>query len=155
MTPASVHHAAAMAVIHAQAFPHDPWNERSFSRLLVQPGVAGFIDERGGILLLRCVADEAEILTIGVATPRLGIGTALMKTAIAHAQGQQAATLHLEVAASNTVARAFYESLGFTQTGLRKNYYGLNADALLLSLPISEVVIARPRSGRGNPFSSS
>jgi ribosomal-protein-alanine N-acetyltransferase len=136
VTPANVHHAAAMAAIHAQAFPDDPWNELSFSRLLGQPGVAGFIDERGGILLLRCVADEAEILTIGVATPRQGIGSILMQTAIAHAQAQHAATLHLEVAASNAGAYAFYGSLGFTQTGRRRNYYGDGTDALLLSLPI-------------------
>ncbi len=137
MTPATVHHAAAMAAIHALAFPDDRWNEQSFSQLLEQPGVAGFIDERGGILLLRCVADEAEILTIGVATPRLGIGSTLMKTAIAHAQGRHAATLHLEVAQTNTAACAFYKSLGFTQTGRRRNYYGDGADALLLSLTIS------------------
>jgi ribosomal-protein-alanine N-acetyltransferase len=137
VTPATIHHAAAMAAIHAQAFPDDPWNELSFSRLLGQPGVAGFIDERGGILLLRCAADEAEILTIGVATPRLGIGSRLMNTAIAHAQTQHAATLHLEVAASNAAGCAFYESLGFTQTGRRRNYYRNGTDALLLSLPIS------------------
>ncbi len=137
MTPATLHHAAAMASVHAAAFPDDPWNATSFSRLLGQPGVAGFIDERGGIVMLRCTADEAEILTIGVANPRHGIGTTLMQTAIAHAQTQNAATLHLEVAASNTAARALYERLGFQQTGRRRNYYAPGADALILSLKIS------------------
>jgi [ribosomal protein S18]-alanine N-acetyltransferase len=138
VTPATPHHAAAMAAIHAVAFPDDPWSELSFSRLLGQPGIAGFIDERGGIVLIRCVADEAEILTIGVTTPKLGIGSALMQTAIAHVQAQNAATLHLEVAASNAAACAFYDCLGFTQTGRRRNYYASGADALLLSLPISK-----------------
>ncbi len=138
MTPATIHHAAAMAAIHAQAFPDDPWNELSFARLLGQPGVAGFIDERGGLVMIRCVADEAEILTIGVNAPRQGIGTVLVASAIAHAKIQDAATLYLEVAASNAAAREFYNSLGFTQTGRRKDYYGIGADALLLSLPISE-----------------
>jgi ribosomal-protein-alanine N-acetyltransferase len=126
-----------MAAIHAAAFPGDPWNEQSFSRLLSQPGVAGFIDERGGIVMLRCIVDEAEILTIGVANPRLGIGTALMQTAIAHAQNQNAETLHLEVAASNIAACALYEKLGFKRTGRRRNYYGNGADALMLSLIFS------------------
>jgi len=134
VTPATPHHAAAMAAIHATAFPADPWNEQSFSRLLGQPGVAGFIDERGGIVMLRCTADEAEILTIGVAHPRLGIGTALMRTAIAHARNQNARTLHLEVAASNTAACALYGRLDFKQTGRRRNYYGNGVDALILSL---------------------
>jgi ribosomal-protein-alanine N-acetyltransferase len=123
-----------MAAIHATAFPSDPWNEQSFAQLLSQPGVAGFIDERGGLVMIRCAADEAEILTIGVAHPQLGIGTALMQTAIAHAQNQDAATLHLEVAAANTAAGALYKKLGFKQTGRRRNYYGAGADALILSL---------------------
>jgi len=138
VTRATVHHAAALAAIHAGAFPDDPWNKLSFSRLLGQPGVAGFIDERGGIVLLRCVADEAEILTIGVTTRRQGIGRDLMQSAIAHAKAQNVTTLHLEVAESNAPAYSFYESLGFTQTGRRKNYYGAGADALLLNLTIAE-----------------
>ena len=123
-----------MAAIHVTAFPSDPWNEQSFVTLLSQPGVAGFIDERGGLVMIRCAADEAEILTIGVAHPQLGIGTALMQTAIAHAQNQDAATLHLEVAAANIAAGALYKKLGFKQTGRRRNYYGVGADALILSL---------------------
>jgi ribosomal-protein-alanine N-acetyltransferase len=134
VTPSSIHHAAAMAAIHAAAFPDDPWSELSFSRLLGQPGIAGFIDERGGIVLLRCVADEAEILTIGVTYPKCGIGTALMQSAIAHAQTQNVATLYLEVAESNIAAGALYKKLGFKQTGRRRNYYGNGADALILSL---------------------
>jgi ribosomal-protein-alanine N-acetyltransferase len=138
VTQATRHHAAAMAAIHAAAFPDDPWSETSFSRLLGQPGVAGFIDERGGIVLLRCAADEAEILTIGVAKPRQGIATTLMQTALAYAQTQNAKTMHLEVAASNTAARALYDSLGFKQTGHRRNYYANGGDALILSLSLEE-----------------
>jgi ribosomal-protein-alanine N-acetyltransferase len=123
-----------MAAIHAAAFPHDPWSEASFQALLNQPGVTGFIDERGGIVVIRVVADEAEILTIGVAAPRQGIGKTLMQAAIAHAHSLNAATLHLEVAASNTAARALYKSLGFKQTGRRKNYYPDGGGALVLSL---------------------
>lgn len=123
-----------MAAVHAIAFPDDPWSESSFSRLLGQPGVAGLIDERGGIVMLRCIADEAEILTLGVASPRLGIGLALMQAAIAQAKSQGAATLHLEVAESNTAACALYKQLGFKQTGRRQKYYDNGGDALVLSL---------------------
>jgi ribosomal-protein-alanine N-acetyltransferase len=137
VTPATIDHAAAMAVIHAKAFPDDPWSASSVSNLLAQPGIAGFIDERGGLVMLRCVADEAEILTLGVATKRRGIGTALMQTAIAHARAQNVATLHLEVAAANTAARALYACLGFQPTGRRKNYYPDGTDALILSYPLT------------------
>ncbi len=103
MTPAGPEHAAALAAIHAAAFPDDPWDAASFAALLQQPGVAGFIDPRGGLVLLRCVADEAEILSIGAAEKRQGIGTALMRAATAHAETQNACVLHLEVAAANLV----------------------------------------------------
>ncbi len=125
-----------MAAVHRAAFPQEPWDAASFSTLLGQPGVFGFLDTRGGILLLRVVADEAEILTIGIAEQRQGIGTALMREAITQARDQGAALLHLEVAANNIAARGLYESLGFSQAGLRKNYYADGQDAILLSLSV-------------------
>jgi ribosomal-protein-alanine N-acetyltransferase len=129
-TPA---HAAAMAAIHAAAFPDEPWDEASFLVLLGQPGVFGFIDERGGVLLLRLVADEAEILTIGVTVRRQGIATRLMGDAMAKAAEAGAGVMHLEAAAGNAPARGLYDSLGFTQTGRRAKYYVNGDDAVLLS----------------------
>ncbi len=123
-----------MAAIHTEAFPHGPWSETSFLTLIEQPGVAGFIDERGGMVLVRCVADEAEILTIGVVEKRRGIGRALMAAAIAHVKVQNVMTLHLEVAASNSAARGLYAALGFEQAGRRPKYYPDGDDALILSL---------------------
>ncbi len=126
-------HAAAMAAIHQTAFPDEPWDEASFLVLLGQPGVFGFIDERGGFVLLRVAADEAEILTIGVTARRQGIATRLMGDAIGKAAEAGAAVMHLEVAAGNAPARGLYESLGFTQTGRRAKYYANGDDAVLLS----------------------
>jgi len=134
MIAAGAEHAAALAAIHAEAFAHDPWSEDSFLTLIQQSGVAGFIDERGGMVLVRCVADEAEILTIAAVVKRQGIGSALMSTAIAHVKTQNVLTLHLEVAASNTAARGLYAALGFEQAGRRPKYYPDGDDALILSL---------------------
>ena len=92
------------------------------------------IDERGGFILLRMVADEAEIITIGVTTPRQGIGRALAQAALTHAARNQIAKIHLEVAAGNTAACTLYAALGFTQTGKRRAYYPDGADALILTL---------------------
>jgi len=131
---ASPAHAQAMAAIHAAAFPDEPWNADSFLSLLGQPGVVGLIDPRGGVLLLRVAADEAEILTIGVTARRRGLGTALMRAAIEKARTLGAAMLHLEVAAANLAAQKFYESLGFIMAGRRPKYYANGDDAVLLSL---------------------
>jgi ribosomal-protein-alanine N-acetyltransferase len=127
-------HAGAMAAIHAAAFPDDPWESSSFLRLLGQPGVTGFIDPRGAVLLLRVAADEAEILTIGVTAKRRGLGTALMRAAIEKAKSLGAAVLHLEAGAGNAAALGFYASLGFSPVGRRPKYYANGDDAVLLSL---------------------
>lgn len=137
MIEATTAHAAVMAAVHGAAFPHDPWTERHFATLLAQPGVTGLIDPRGGILLIRTIIDESEILTLSVATPRQGIGRTLMLTGMAKAQTAGAATMHLEVAADNTPALKLYETLGFTRTGRRKSYYPNGQDALLLAAPLT------------------
>ncbi len=130
-------HARTMAAIHAAAFPGDPWDAESIAALLAQPGVVGFIDPRGGILLLRVAGDEAEILTIGVTARRRGLGTALMRAAIEKAKTMGAAILHLEAAAGNVATQEFYKSLGFAAAGRRPNYYADGDDAVLLSLRLA------------------
>lgn len=102
--------------------------------LLGQPGAIGFIDPRGGVLMLRVAADEAEILTIGVTARRRGLGTALMRAAIEKAKTMGAKMLHLEAAAGNEATQAFYKSLGFAPSGRRKSYYANGDDAVLFSL---------------------
>ncbi len=84
------------------------------------------------MVLLRVAADEAEILTIGVAARRQGLGTALMAAALAAARAQGAAAMFLEVAADNAAARGLYGNLGFAAAGQRRGYYANGADALLL-----------------------
>jgi len=102
--------------------------------LLSQPGMLGLVDERGGFLILRIVADEAEIITLGVTARRQGIGRDLMAAAIARAGERLVVKLHLEVAASNEPARRLYEGLGFTISGRRPNYYADGSDALTMTL---------------------
>jgi len=123
-----------MAAIHAVAFPDETWDAASFRTLLSQPGVCGLIDPRGGFLLLRVAADEAEILTIGVAETRRGIGTDLMQAAIGRAKSLGAAVVFLEVAAANAAALGLYKSLGFAPAGRRAKYYANGDDAVILSL---------------------
>lgn len=134
MIEAGIAHAPALATLHKTAFPSDPWDAQSFVTLLSQPGMLALIDERGGFILLRMVVDEAEIITIGVTTPRLGLGRALAQAALTHAARNHITKIHLEVAAGNTAARALYAALGFTQTGTRRAYYPDGSDALTLTL---------------------
>jgi ribosomal-protein-alanine N-acetyltransferase len=128
--------APVFAALHAKAFPLEPWDEASFATMLAQPGCQGFLDPRGGFLLLRIVLDEAEIITIGTILPRQGIATALMAQAIAAARAAGVKTIHLEVAENNTAARALYAAQNFTRTGRRNAYYADGSAALTLALDL-------------------
>jgi ribosomal-protein-alanine N-acetyltransferase len=134
-------HTAALAAIHAAAFAdREIWHEADFARQLALPGTMALIDPRGGLVLARAVADEAEILTIGV-TPdrrREGVGRGLLAAALLWAREAGAARMFLEVAADDPAARAFYAQAGFTQVGRRSHYYRGGGDALLLRLSLCE-----------------
>jgi ribosomal-protein-alanine N-acetyltransferase len=136
-TPA---HAAVLASIHAGTFPPGQnWDETAFARLLSLPGVRGIVDHRGGIVLVRLAADEAEVLTLAVipAMQRQGIARRLLHAAIRDLRAMGARVLFLEVSSSNTAARALYTAAGFHQVGRRKRYYADGTDALVLELVLS------------------
>jgi ribosomal-protein-alanine N-acetyltransferase len=132
-------HPFALAAIHEAAFPPgEAWSVTMFAAQLGLPGVLGLLDEAGGMVLIRVAADEAEILTIGVAPEarRSGLGERLLAAAAAAAQDSGAAKLFLEVSARNAPARALYAKAGFSQIGRRRRYYADGADALVMSLPL-------------------
>jgi len=124
--------AARLAEIHAAAFPA-PWDAAAFEALLAQTGVF-VLEAPDGFILLRAVADEAEILTLAVAplVRRNGVGRALVEAAAATAAARGAESLFLEVSADNAAALALYAAAGFEPAGLRKGYYADGADALVL-----------------------
>ena len=131
-TPA---HAAALAAIHASAFPpREAWGEDAITIQLALPGAFGLIDDRGGMLLGRMAADEAEVLTLAVAPEarRQGIATLLLRAAKAHVGARGGTAVFLEVATGNAAALALYAREGFVEVGHRRRYYADSADALVL-----------------------
>lgn len=68
---------------------------------------------------------EAEILNITVAPEyrEKGLGSALLRTAVAKIIRHSPATIWLDVRQSNRSAVAFYENNGFTTVYSRKNFY--------------------------------
>jgi ribosomal-protein-alanine N-acetyltransferase len=134
MKPVGPAHAAVFAAIHATAFPDEPWDEDSFAVLLGHPGVFGLLDDRGGMILCRVAADEAEILTIGVTARRQGIGRGLLAAGVEQARALGAAAMFLEVAAGNVAARGLYAAAGFGEVGVRRGYYADDGDAVVLRL---------------------
>ena len=131
----------ALAAIHAEAFDA-PWDATSLSALLASPGVFA-VEEADGFILIRVVADEAEILTLAVrpSSRRGGLGRRLVDAAVVRAAALGAERMFLEVAEDNVAARALYARAGFSEAGRRRGYYartdGSREDALVLALNFS------------------
>jgi [ribosomal protein S18]-alanine N-acetyltransferase len=139
-------HAGDLASLHARLF-EDPWDGEGFAELLRQQGAKAFIarvgdpPEAAGFILGRVVANEAEILSLGVRTDRQrrGLAAHLLAAMRRAAKRGRAKTLYLEVAAGNGAALSFYARRGFRARGRRADYYrraGRSEDALVLSLAL-------------------
>lgn len=97
-------------------------------------------DERViGYGVVQVILDEGHLLNITV-DPGLhgrGLGRTLLLHLLDHAR-EKTDTLFLEVRPSNTRAIALYQTSGFNEIGLRRNYYpargGGREDALLMAL---------------------
>ncbi len=93
-----------------------------------------------GFVIARCAIDDWEIENVVVAREhrRLDIGTKLMGELLTQAHVGGATSVLLEVRESNLAARRLYEKLGFSQQGLRADYYSEpTEDALLLQISIA------------------
>lgn len=129
--------AGELAALHATAFDA-PWSAAEFAQLLDGPGVFS-VAEPDGFILIRVVADEAEILTLAVRPEARGVGLGgrLVGQGAVRAAQAGARRLFLEVAEDNVAARALYARAGFSLIGRRKGYYdGGRTDALVLGLDI-------------------
>lgn len=139
--------AAEIASLHATLFS-PAWSEESVRILLDHPAATAFVAMVGnpkqcvGFVLAQLAADEAEILSIGVAKEwqRKGVGKRLIEGVARAAQRAEAKKLFLEVAADNDAALALYTGAGFLGTGLRRGYYarpgGAAVDAVTFALKL-------------------
>ncbi len=129
---AGVAMAACLAGLHRDAFSgrrERAWSAAEFVGLLSSPGcfaiAARADDGDAGFALARVVLDEAELLTIGVASAhrRRGVASGLLARAMAACATRGAAMLFLEVAADNDAALGLYRASGFHVVGRRVGYF--------------------------------
>jgi len=116
-----------------------PWSEAVWRQELESPfSLYLALEEEGevfGQIGVRHVSGELHITTLAVRPERRHRGHARALVGAALAAFPEAHRVHLEVRPSNAPARALYEALGFTATGLRRRYYG-DEDALLMTLDL-------------------
>lgn len=135
--------ARAISALHARLFP-TPWDSDAIQALIEHPASLALVAVRPGrdivgFIIAQIAADEAEILTVGVAPDRQrgGIGRQLVEGAARAAARSEARRVFLDVADGNTPARALYAACGFAEIGRRKSYYtlpgGARDDALQLA----------------------
>ena len=137
--------ARLMATIHASCFPR-PWDEAAMAQFIAGPDtvcligtvVANDVAASAAILIARKAADEAELLTLGVAPAcrRLGLGRALLRATTASLRSSGTRRLFLEVEEGNEAALALYRSLGAVPVGRRPGYYEQGTDAAIFSLAL-------------------
>lgn len=127
---------AVMEIVDSAFDPRfgEAWTRAQCAGILPMSGVVLLLakTEEGaaGFSLSRHVADEAELLLIGVAPPfrKQGIGGALIERFVADSAAAGARHLHLEVRDGNA-AVSVYQQHGFRIAARRSKYYrGTNGE---------------------------
>ncbi len=136
--PMTAAHVPQIAALERRCFS-DPWSETSVASELENPlslWLVALEDETVlGYIGSQTVFDESDVMNLAVSPDRRreGLGAALLQALESRLLAQGVRVLALEVRASNAPALALYQSRGFSQAGLRKNYYTRpKEDALIL-----------------------
>ena len=128
VVPAHESDAERLGVLHAEAFRRG-WTTAEFACLLIAPNViadrAMLGTRLAGFILSRAAADEAEVLSLAVATPyrQQGLARRLLSTHMYRLAAAGVRTLFLEVDERNAPARRLYDASGFQEVSRRKDYY--------------------------------
>lgn len=144
---ASPERAEEISGLHGKLF--DPaWDANAVKVLLEHPAATSLVAVAGspkaiiGFIIGQLAADEAEILSIGIAPnwQRAGLATGLLEGLTRAARRGEAKRIFLEVAEDNEPAIALYRKFGFEEVGRRKAYYvrpgQAAADALTMALAL-------------------
>ena len=105
-----------------------PWTEGIFSDCIRVGYRCIVLEENGEIIaygVMSVAAGEAHVFNVAVDIQlrNKGLGRKVMERLMADAKLMKSQSLFLEVRPSNIAAVNLYESLGFNQIGIRKDYY--------------------------------
>lgn len=146
------------AVLAIEQVAYDfPWTRGNFIDSLHAGYECWLLRDAGHTLLGYAVSmagvDELHLLNLTVAPAEQGQGHArwLLDTLVQHCRQQAAPMLWLEVRTGNARARALYLRYGFSEIGVRRNYYpapqGRREDAVVMSLATGAPVVPLTLAG--------
>ncbi|WP_051259136.1 ribosomal protein S18-alanine N-acetyltransferase [Chitinibacter tainanensis] len=122
----SAAHVAPLADLDGETNPH-PWTGKQWLDSLSHHDCFGLWqgEQLLGFAVAMATLDEAEILLIAIHPERQGqgLGRQLLLAVERELANEGVRQLFLEVRDSNQSARGFYQSLGWQESGRRKNYY--------------------------------
>ena len=128
LTEAGARDVPMIAALHGASFLRG-WSEQEVEGLLLDRHVIAhraLIGSRfAGFIMSRLVEDEAEILSVAVASRQRGRGLArqLLGLHMRRLAGLGARTIFLEVGEHNDPALRLYQRAGFHEVSRRANYY--------------------------------
>lgn len=126
-------------LLELQCYFNPRWSDNQIEQQLLSPVGLNFaaVDNNRcvGFVFAQCIQDQAEIFQIAIAENRRGEGVAkdLLQNLLAALSLRQVEQVFLEVRESNIAAIRLYFSLGFSQAGVRKNYYSVVKNNQVLS----------------------
>jgi len=129
----------AVTAVERRVHQH-PWTRGNFSDALASGYQCKIAESAQGLLgyaVMMLGPDEAELLDIAIvaAHQHQGWGHKLLGEMLALARRYEMRRVVLEVRVSNTAAIGLYRQLGFTDIGLRRDYYSAKdgrEDAMLM-----------------------
>jgi ribosomal-protein-alanine N-acetyltransferase len=139
LSAASPRDASAIAKLHGASF-HRGWSDGEIENMLLDRAVVADRITVGrrlvGFILSRVVTNEAEILSVAVASPWRGGGLArrLLDLHLRRLAGAAVRAVFLEVDEENEPARKLYRRAGFREVGRRQAYYRTAADTASAAL---------------------
>jgi ribosomal-protein-alanine N-acetyltransferase len=141
MTPEDL---PAVELNEIDAYSH-PWSQGVFLDCLDSDydcWVIEYGNQLVGHGILSVAAGECHLLNVCVNRDNQshGLGRRMVEHLLVQAVKRKAERVYLEVRPSNTVAYKLYESMGFSEVGVRKGYYPADwgrEDALVLTRELS------------------
>lgn len=142
-----------IAALHQESFPADTgerWRRIDILQALRMPGTFGLVASREelacGHALIRLVADECELLALGVLAParRSGVARALLERLSERCRQANIRRIFLEVREDNAAARSFYEANGFHRIGTRRDYYKAAGGGLVNAVTMACDLLSSP-----------